>query len=98
MTPQIPQPFVIVTWDDPNSSSVEVITDENIDQFHVPETMKTAGWLLRDDGRGVSLANELYFEKGKPRWRGHTFILRALIKDVQVVKLTRPRKRPEAAV
>lgn len=85
-------PFVIVEWEDPNSSSVEVITEENIADFHVPEVMKTAGWLLRDDDKGVSIANEVYFEKGKARWRGHTFIGRSLIRTLSHVRVTPPRK------
>lgn len=85
--------FVIVEWDDPNSSSVEVITDENIAEFHVPELMETAGWLLRDDDKGVSVANELYYEKGKARWRGHTFIVRALVRKVTEVKLSKLKKK-----
>ena len=80
-----------MTWDDPNSSSVEVITEENIEQYHVPEVMKTVGWLLRDDEKGVSVCNETYLEHGKPRWRGHTFIQRSLIKSVK--PYTSPSKR-----
>jgi hypothetical protein len=85
--------LVIVTWDDPNSSAVEVITEENIDQHHVPEVMETVGWLVKEDERGVSVCNELYYETGKPRWRGHTFIVRSLIKSIQRVKHgSQPRK------
>ena len=86
-------PFVILVWNDANSSSVEVITEENVMQYHVPETMNTVGWLLRDDEIGVSVANETYYETGKPRWRGHTFVPRALVLDVIPVKLTTPRKK-----
>jgi hypothetical protein len=91
------KPFVLVQWEDPNSSSVEVITDENIADFHAPEVMETAGWLLRDDEKGVSVANEIYYEKGKPRWRGHTFIVRALIRKVTQVSLAKARKKKEGA-
>ncbi len=97
MSNTLPLPqFVIVEWDDPNSSSVEVITEENLEAFHVPEAMKTAGWLLRDDDRGVSIANEVYFERDKPRWRGHTFIMRALIRAVTPAKLQVSKKRKTA--
>ena len=87
-------PFVIVSWNDPNSSSVEVITEENIADFHKPEPMETGGWLLRDDAEGVSLANERYFEKDKPRYRGHTFISRALVTGMtdNLLKTVRRRK------
>lgn len=85
--------FAIVIWEDPDSSSVEVITDENVGEFHKGAEMETAGWILRDDGEGISICSERYFEKSKGRYRGHTFILRPLIRDVIPVKLPSRRKR-----
>lgn len=84
--------FVIVVWDDADSTGVEVITDENIDSYHKPAVMKTAGWLLKDDDRGVSIANEVYQEDGKERWRGHTFVPRSLVRSVTPVGFSRKRK------
>jgi hypothetical protein len=87
------KPLVIVTWDDADSSSVAVITDENIDDVHKPSVIKTVGWLLREDERGVSLCNEFYEEAGKERFRGHTIIPRPLVHSV--VPVIKPRKRRE---
>ena len=90
-------PFAIVIWDDPNSSSTEVITDENVVKYHVPAVMKTVGWIIKDDEKGISICNEVFYEHDIPNYRGHTFILRSLIRSVTPFKLTSPKKgKPHA--
>lgn len=86
------KPFAIVVWDDVQSSATTVVTEENLHTHHTPITMKTVGWLLRDDEDGVSIACEEYWEDGIPNWRGHTFILRSLVRSVTPFKLPAPRK------
>ncbi len=87
-------PFVIVVWDDAASSSVEVITEENIDKYHVPTIIKTLGWLVKDDAKGVSVCNESYYEYqgDQAQWRGHTFIPKSLVRSITPFNLSRPRK------
>jgi len=90
--PSKPKQFAVVIWDDVQGSSTDVITDENIHLHHRPVVMKTVGWILMDDAEGVSIACEEYWEDGLPNWRGHTFILRALVRSVTPFPLTAPRK------
>jgi hypothetical protein len=90
-------PLVVVVWDDAASSSVEVITEENIAKYHVPTIIKTIGWLVRDDEKGVSVCNESYYEYqgDQPQWRGHTFIPKPLVRSITPFNLARPRKKKE---
>lgn len=90
-------PLVAVLWDDPQSSATEVITEDTLDTFHLPMQMETLGWLLRDDDKGVSLANERYYEKGRPHYRGHTFILRSLVRSTRTFDGRGKRPRRPAA-
>ncbi len=57
----------------------------NLEESHAPVMVTTFGLLLRDDDRGVSVANE----RVSSGWRGHTFIPRPLVESVWVVS-----KRP----
>ena len=88
-------PLVIVVWDDAASSSIEVITDENITKYHVPTIIKTIGWLVMDDDKGVSLCNESYYEYqgDQPQFRGHTFIPKTLVRSITPFNLSRPRRK-----
>lgn len=83
-------PFAIVVWDDAHGSATEDVTIEALD--HTPMVMTTVGWLLREDERGVSVANERCEEGGKMVYRGHTFIPKAMVRSCTVMKLVRPRK------
>jgi hypothetical protein len=85
------QPFVIVVWDDAHGSATTDVTIEDLD--HKPIVMTTVGWLLRQDERGISVANERCEEGGKTVYRGHTFIPRAMVRSATPMVLVRPRKK-----
>jgi hypothetical protein len=87
-------PLVIVRWDDAQSSSVKVITENDpVTNYHAPAVMETLGWLLRDDEKGVSIANEVYRDEGVRHYRGHTFIPRGMNPIVTNVSVKRSQKR-----
>lgn len=72
-----------VWWDDPQGSATTVINTSTIASKHKPVLMETTGWIIRDDDAGISICNERYMEDGEWQFRGHTFIVRALIRKVQ---------------
>jgi hypothetical protein len=84
-------PFVVVVWDDAHGSSTTDVTIEDLD--HKPLVMTTVGWLLREDERGISVANERCEEGGKMVYRGHTFVPKAMVRSATPMKLVRPRTK-----
>lgn len=86
-----------VWWDDPQGSATTVINSANIASKHKPVLMETTGWIVRDDADGISICNERYLEEGEWQYRGHTFIVRSLIKRVQK-RRRRGRTAPSATV
>ena len=85
------QPFVIVVWDDAHGSATTDVTIEDLD--HKPIVMTTVGWLLREDERGISVANERCEEGGKMVYRGHTFIPKAMVRSATAMALSKPRRK-----
>lgn len=81
-------PFVLVRWDDANASSTEMVTLPNLTKVHKPVTIMTAGWVLRDDEAGITIAYEYC---GDDEYRGLTFVPRSLVKDVS--PLVKPRAK-----
>src|SRR5687767_7198376 len=89
-------PLVIAVWEDAHTSGIELVTVDSVKDNHHPEVMQTVGWLIRDDEKGISIANERCTDNGEDYYRGHTFILRSLIRSVTPFTLSRPRKKKEA--
>lgn len=87
-------PLVLVEWDDAWVRADEPITMADVGSTHQPMVIHTLGWLLRDDDKGISLANEYYDET----YRGRTFIPRAMVRKMTTFALTRPRAKREPKV
>lgn len=81
-------PFVVVEWWDVWKSATDDATVENAGDSHAHIVCYTAGWVIRDNEKGIQLANE-YSPDGTHR--GRTFILRELVKSVIPVNLTKRR-------
>lgn len=78
---------VCVTWTDAHGNAFAVYEPHEIP--HSPAIVNTYGVLLKEDEAGVSVANEI-FEAGG--FRGVTFIPRGMIRGMDDVIGTRPRK------
>jgi hypothetical protein len=92
-------PLVLAVWEDAHTSGIELVTLDSVKDNHRPEVMQTVGWLIRDDDKGISVANERCSDNGEDYYRGHTFILRSLVRSVTPFTLSRPRKKvPHAEV
>lgn len=88
--------LVLVEWDDAWGDTDGFATLHGIQQTHHPMAVQTIGWLLQDDATGVSLANEQSTADGQPTYRGRTFIPRAMVRAVQLYKMTKARShKPE---
>ena len=87
-------PFCIVLWDDAWGAKVDEVSLELAHEAHRPTPMETAGWLIHEDEKGVSVCNERYSELKKD-YRGRTFIPASMIIEIQFINLTKPRKRHE---
>lgn len=84
--------FASVIWEDARGSGIEAVSTKDLP--HKPCLMETRGWILRDDEAGVSICNERYLDPDDSDYfRGHTFILRSMIRSVDYKNLTRLRKK-----
>lgn len=86
--------FVIVKWEDAWADAVTAVTLKDVGETHKSECIETAGWLLKDDATGISLANEVCADKS---YRGRTFIPKAMIVSVTHHTLAKPRKKKPQA-
>lgn len=68
--------LVIVSWND-----VVDHGDGEVAPRHTPALQRTAGFLLRRDRRGISIATEINSDGSG--WRGENFIPRKMIVNVQ---------------
>lgn len=84
-------PFVSILWDDAWIDTEEFVTIPSVHIKHKPMPVETRGWLLIDDDKGVSVANERCLED-EGSYRGRTFIPRAMITSMEVLKTVKPRK------
>jgi hypothetical protein len=74
------KPYVFVLWHDPHSpGATEVFSEEDVHALHRSLPMITAGWLMKEDDDGVSIASEYC---GDGDYRGTTFVLKELLIDV----------------
>lgn len=81
--------LVAVVWADAHGSATDTYGERDIP--HAPVYIATVGWELRSDEEGISVSNEFC---GDADYRGITFIPRALVKSVLVLKAARkPRGR-----
>ena len=71
-------PFALVIWDDAVVSSGDVRTEEI---GHKAVRYHSAGWILRQNEVGVSVAAEWAPDEGT--WRGVTFIPSGLLIEVR---------------
>ena len=83
--------LVEVVWDDAYSSGLDNVTVK--EHRHSSTVMQTCGWCLRDDDKGVSVANERCLDDGDESYRGHTFIPRLLIRSVTPIIKTRAKRK-----
>lgn len=73
--------LVRVTWHDAHATATDVYTKA---KHHAPAVMYTVGWLLDDDGIGVSVACERYPDDVLGwNYRGHTFIPRGIVVKIE---------------
>ena len=88
-------PIVIVEWNDAWLEGTEFITLDGIKDSHAPWVVKTVGWKLQDDDKGISIANERVVVDDRERFRGRTFIPRQMVISVgPVVKQRKKRVSP----
>lgn len=81
--------FVEVEWEDAWGNATEAVFPQDAHEQHKPEVIKTYGWLLVDNEKGVSVFSEKCDDGS---YRGRSFITRAMIKSVIPLKLSKPRK------
>lgn len=94
-------PLVCVVWSDAHGrESGEFTEDEIMEQFHEAAPIHTFGLLIKDDGQGVTIAQEWTNpDGGKPTFRGLGFVPRGMVKEVIHLgvpkqKMTRKPKPP----
>lgn len=83
-------PFALITWRDAHSDhnqwAVEAVP-------HIPLMITSAGWIIREDEAGITLASEQVMDNGSITYRGRTFILAETVVTVQRLSLGTRRKR-----
>lgn len=89
-------PLVVVEWDDAWVDGSDPVNLADAASSHKPKTIVTLGWVLKDDERGISLANEHYADEDT--YRGRTFIPRAMVRSTTPFKLAKIRNKGEKAV
>ena len=82
-------PFAVVQWLDAWADAHDSASASDVGLKHKSVAMRTAGWLLADNEAGVSLFSEFCSED--ETYRSRTFIPRAMIVSVAVVRLVKPR-------
>lgn len=87
----------VVIWDDAKGDSLKQLTLDDVHLFHMPTVMQTLGWILKDDEKGVTIANERCLDIGDETYRSPTFVPRSLVRSVTPFKLTSPKaSKPHA--
>lgn len=81
--------LVMVTWEDAWAKKSDEVTLEDVASSHVPTVVQTIGWLLLNDDRGVSIANEHY----EGTYRGRTFIPKAMVTHIEPLVAPRRSRR-----
>lgn len=84
-------PFAYVRWDDASSpGAADVFSLDNIAAVHGCMPIVTAGWVLKEDAEGITLASEFC---GGTEFRGLTHVRAAMITEVHRVPAPRPKKK-----
>ena len=87
--------LVEVVWHDAWNDEENFQSAHGITLTHKPLVVKTLGWLVISDELGVSIACERSTDEGGEKFRGRTFIPKAMIQSITSYKLTKPRdKKP----
>lgn len=89
--------LALLEWDDAHSpdATASINTSGSLEHIHKPLAITTAGWILRDDADGVTIANE---SCGDGDYRGLTFIPRSLVRSLTpLAKRRSPRVKKESA-
>ncbi len=79
----------LVIWEDAFMETAQQTVEE---MSHEPFIVRTAGTIVRDNERGLWIAPEEIPGATPTGYRGHTFIPRALIIDIQQFRRVMPRK------
>lgn len=87
--------LVLVAWDDAHADASEALSLEDMAVKHRAAVFQTVGWLIIEDEKGVSVANERCLDAGDEVYRGRTFIPKSLIRSVTPV--LKPRRKPLAS-
>ena len=89
MTPKL----VVLTWADSWVDGAAEVSLKDVHETHKPWVITTVGWLLLQDGEGVSLANE---KTGPDSYRGRTFVPAGDIISIKPYRSPRkPRRAPD---
>lgn len=87
--------LAIVTWHDAWADQDNFSTAHGLIQTHDPMVVRTLGWIIADDEKGISIVNEKSIEDGVGIYRGRTFIPRAMVQKVEEFRLSKPRVKKE---
>ena len=74
-------PLCVVFWDD----AVEHSDNSTAEPYHQPAQQVTAGWLLKNDKKGVSLAIE--YAENEQGVRGEAFIPSGMVTRLELIDL-----------
>lgn len=85
--------LVKVIWDDAWGEAEESFFYKDAHTKHHPVVMHTVGWLIIDDEKGVSIANERCLDDGEENYRGRTFIPKSLVRSVTPIVKTRAKRK-----
>lgn len=87
------KPFVFVHWHDAHGSHGDTTASYSEDDLpHESKLMVTAGWLVKDDDKGITLFGEWCCDDDdETPWRSRTFIPRGMV--VSVSPAPSPRRR-----
>lgn len=88
--------LVLVVWEDAHADASEALSLEDMAVKHRAAVFQTVGWLIIEDEKGVSVANERCLDAGDEVYRGRTFIPKSLIRSVTpVFKPRKPKLAPK---
>ena len=82
-------PFVCISWADAWCDATEAVALSDVKLKHKASIHETTGWLLYQDGEGVSVANEFCPED--ETYRGRTFIPASMLNAVTILNLSKKK-------
>lgn len=90
-------PYVVCIWKDAWADAVEGVSPKDAADKHRPSNLELRGWLVHEDDEGLSIFVERCIDPGEEYYRGRSFIPRSLVKSIEVVKLSRPRRKKQTS-